>query len=242
MPNDLAKQFAPTGPFRVAINYGNTVLAQRDPAGSDEPRGVTGDLARELSSRLGLQPTFIGFDAAGAVSEAMARGELDVLFLAVDPVRAADIDFTAPYVLIEGGYLVRNDSPLKSIEDVDKAGIRIATAKASAYDLYLARALKHATRVHDATGEASAQRFLDEKLDVLAGVKTPLLRYAAQHPGYRVMEGRFMAIEQAMGIARGRPQAFDYLRKFVEEMKASGFVAAALHKSGQVDAKVAPPA
>jgi len=239
MSADLARQFAPTGAFRVAINYGNAVLAQRDPAGGDEPRGVSADLARELARRLGLEPTFIGFDAAGRVADAVARGEIDVLFLAIDPVRAADIDFTGPYVLIEGGYAVRDDSPLRAIEEVDRPGVHIAAAKGSAYDLHLARTLKHAERVLAATGEDAIRRYLDERLDALAGVKTALHRFVAAHPGHRVMDGRFMAIEQAMGIAKGRAEACAYLTRFVEEMKACGFVAEALKRSGQGAVQVA---
>lgn len=239
MTPDLARQFAPTGVFRVAINYGNSVLAQRDPSGGDEPRGVSGDLARELARRLGLEPRFVGFDAAGKVSDAVARGEIDVLFLAIDPVRAADIDFTAPYALIEGGYVVRDDSSLRAIEDVDRPGVRIAASKASAYDLYLARTLKHAARVHGVTDLDAIQRYLQDRLDALAGVKTLLHRFVADHPGHRVMDGRFMAIEQAMGIAKGRQEAYAYLKRFVEESKANGFVAEALKRSGQGAVQVA---
>ena len=157
-----------------------------------------------------------------------------------DPERAKDIEFTAPYVIIEGAYLVRDDSPLKANEDVDRPGVRISASRGSAYDLFLSRALKSATLVRAPSPPASIDLFVNERLDALAGVKQPLIAYAASHPGYRVLPGRFMVIEQAMAIPRGRPLAVRYLADFIDELKASGFVAASLDKSGQHDAAVAP--
>jgi polar amino acid transport system substrate-binding protein len=237
---DIVKDFAPTGTLRAAINQGNTVLAQKGKNG--EPLGITVDLARELARRLGVPIEPITFDAAGKVFDALKRGVWDVAFLAVEPVRAAEIDFTAPYVLIEGTYMVRKDSPIKAIEDADKAGIRIAVATGSAYDLYLSRTLKHATLVRAPTGPEAMQMFVRERLDAAGGVRQPLVEFAAANPALKVMDGRFMAIQQAMGMPRGRAKAPAYLRGFVEEMKASGFVAEALKRSNQPDAVVAPPA
>jgi len=235
---DVLKEFAPTGTLRAAINQGNTVLAQKGQNG--EALGITVDLARELARRLGLPIELVTFDAAGKVFEAMKRGIWDIAFLAVEPVRAAEIDFTAPYVLIEGTYMVPKDSALKSIEDVDRSGVRIAVNKGSAYDLYLTRTLKHATLVrHDRDGIGM---FKADQLEAAGGVRQPLESYAKQDPSVRVMAGRFMAIQQAMGMPKGRGAAPEYLRGFVEEMKASGFVADALKRSNQPDAVVAPPA
>ena len=159
-------------------------------------------------------------------------------------MRAAEIEFTAPYVLIEGTYMVPKDSPLQQIADVDKPGVRIAVGRGSAYDLYLARTLKHATLVRAATGggRAMIDLFLADKLEAAAGVKQPLVAYARIDPNVRVMDGRFMEIQQAMGTPKGRDKAARYLRAFVEEMKASGFIADALKRSNQPDAAVAPPA
>jgi polar amino acid transport system substrate-binding protein len=237
---DVVKEFAPTGTLRVAINLGNTVLAQQNPA-TGEPKGITVDLARELGRRLGLPVTLVAFDAAGKVFDALKRGGLDIAFLAVEPVRAAEIDFTAPYVLIEGTYMVPKDSALKTIADVDRAGVRIAVATGSAYDLYLTRTIKNASLVRAATGPEALDMFLRDRLEAAGGVKQPLVEFAASHPEVRVMEGRFMAIQQAMGTPKGRAAAARYLRGFVEEMKASGFVADALRRSNQPDAMVAPP-
>jgi polar amino acid transport system substrate-binding protein len=241
VPPQTVEQLAPTGRLRATINFGNPVLAQRDPA-TGEPRGVSADLARELGQRLGVPVDLVTFDAAGKAFAALQSGACDVGFLAIDPARAADLAFTAPYVLIEGTYIVPATSPLREVEDVDREGGRIAAGKNAAYDLYLSRALRHAKLVHAPTSHAAVELFLSEGLDAAAGVRQPLLAFAEAHPGLRVMEGRFMAIEQAMATSKDRGQAAAYLRGFIEELKASGFVAAALSKSGQGDATVAPPA
>jgi polar amino acid transport system substrate-binding protein len=238
--SEVVKEFAPTGRLRAAINQGNTVLAQKGPNG--EPVGITVDLARELAKRLGVPIELVIFDAAGKVFEALKRGVWDIAFLAVEPVRAAEIDFTAPYVLIEGTYMVPKDSALQKIEDVDRAGVRIAVATGSAYDLYLSRTIKNATLVRAPTGPEALDMFVRDKLEAAGGVNQPLVEFAAANPGVRVMDGRFMAIQQAMGMPKGRAAAASYLRGFVEEMKASGFVADALKRSNQPDAVVAPKA
>jgi polar amino acid transport system substrate-binding protein len=240
-PRNIVTELAPKGSLRAAINFGNPVLVQKDPA-AGVPRGVSPDLARELAKRLGVPIEYVPFDAAGKVFDALQAGVWDIAFLAIDPARAAGIDFTAPYVVIEGGYVVPANSPLRSIDDVDRAGVRISVAQASAYELYLSRTLKHATLICEQSGEESVDRFLKDRLEALAGVKQPLAAFAKSHPGMRLIPGRFMQIEQAMGTPKGRPAGGRYLRDFVEAMKESGFVAKALAASGQADAAVAPPA
>lgn len=242
---DVLKDLAPTGKLRAAINYGNGVLAQRG-AGEQAPKGVSGDLARELGMRLGVPVHFVGFDGAGKVFEALKAPDgdprkWDVAFLAIEPVRAAEIAFTAPYVLIEGTYMVRADSPMKSVGDVDRPGMRISVGPNSAYDLFLTRTLKHAqlVRAESGGGRAMIDLFLKDRLDAAAGVRQPLEDYARTDPSVRVMRDRFMDIRQAMGTPQGRPAGAAYLKAFVEEMKASGFVADALKRSGQ-QATVAP--
>jgi polar amino acid transport system substrate-binding protein len=238
---DLVRELAPTGRLRAAINFGNSVLAQPDPAGGP-PRGVSGDLARELARRLGVGIDYVTFDAAGKVFEALKQGLWDVAFLAVDPVRAAGIAFTAPYVVIEGVYLVPKDATLQTVDDVDRDGVRIAVAKGSAYDLYLSRAIRHATLVRQPSGPEALEMFVRDRLEAAAGVRQPVTAFAQTHPDTRVIPQRFMAIEQAMGTVKGRDAGVAYLRTFVEEMKASGFVARSLAASGQGEAAVAPPA
>jgi polar amino acid transport system substrate-binding protein len=238
---EMATILAPGGTLRAAINFGNPVLAQRDPA-TGEPRGVSAELAAELGRRLGVPVRFVTFDSAGKVTEAGRQGAWDLAFLAVDPVRAQGIAFSAPYVVIEGTYMVRADSPLRAIDDFDRAGQRISVGRGSAYDLYLTRALKNAELIRVATSPEAVEVFLRDRLDAAAGVGQPLVEYAKTHPEVRVIPGRFMVIEQAVGIPQGREAGLGYLRAFVEEMKTSGFVARALAASGQGDAAVAPPA
>ena len=240
-PPAAVKELAPTGKLRAAINYGNPVLAHRDPA-TGEPRGISADLAREIGKRLGVPVEFVTFDAAGKVFDAMASAAWDVAFLAIEPARSVQIDFTAPYVIIEGVYVVPVNSPLRSVGDVDREGVRIAVGNKSAYDLYLTRTLKRAQLVRAPTSPAAVELFVKDRLEAVAGVKQPLVQFAKSDPNVRMIDGRFMAIEQAIGTPRGREAGARYLRGFVEEMKALGFVAAGLARSGQVDAAVAPPA
>jgi polar amino acid transport system substrate-binding protein len=238
---EVVKELAPEGKLRAAINFGNPVLAQKD-AATGEPRGISADLSRELGRRLGVPVDFVLFDAAGRVADAAKVSAWDIAFLAIDPERANDIAFTAPYVVIEGSYLVPANSPLRTIEDVDREGVRIAVGNKSAYDLYLTRTIKKAQLVRAPTSPAVIDVFRDQKLDVAAGVRQQLIAFATGQPDVRVMDGRFMVIEQAIGTPKGRDNALAFLKGFVEEVKASGFVADALARSNQRDAAVAPPA
>ena len=239
-PSNVVKELAPSGKLRAAINFGNTVLAQRDPAGG-VPRGVSGELARELGKRLDVPVEYVTFDAAGKVFDALKAGAWDVAFMAIDPVRSEGIEFTGPYVVIEGAYAVPSNSPLQTNEDVDRDGVRIAVARGSAYDLYLTRAIKQAKLVREPSGPEALAMFRKDRLEVAAGEKQPIVAFVKANADMRVIPGRFMVIEQAMGTPRGRDAGVRYLREFVEEMKASGFVANALKASGQGDAAVAPP-
>jgi polar amino acid transport system substrate-binding protein len=242
---DVLRDLAPSGTLRAAINFGNSVLAQKGESGA--PRGVSVDLASELAKRLGVPVAFVPYEAAGKVFEGAKSGEWDIGFMAIEPVRAAEIQFTAPYVVIEGTYMVRQESSFKDVGDVDKPGVKIAVGLGSAYDLYLTRTLQHARIIRARTGGGSAmiEMFIADNLDVAAGVRQQLDAYAKDHPEMRVMSGHFQEIAQAMGMPRveGKPReaGAKYLAAFVEEMKASGFVADALKRNGQV-AQVAPPA
>jgi polar amino acid transport system substrate-binding protein len=235
------QELAPGGTLRAAINYGNPVLATRDESG--QPKGVSVDLARELGRRLGVPVQLVTYPSAGKVFEAGKAAEWDVAFLAIDPARATDLAFTPPYVIIEGAYLVPAGSPIKSKEDVDREGVRVVVGKGSAYDLFLSRELKHAKLVHAPTSPAVTDTMVAQSLDVAAGVKQQLEADAKRVPKVRMLDGRFMVIEQAMATPRDRPDAARaYLASFVEEMKASGFVAEALRRHGIEGATVAPPA
>jgi polar amino acid transport system substrate-binding protein len=239
---DLVAAFAPGGVLRAAINVGNPILAGIDPA-SGAPRGVSVDLAAAFAGRLGVPVQLAVFDTARRSVEAVTSEQADIGFFAIDPVRGAGIGFTAPYVLIEGCYLVRDDSPLGANDEVDRPGCRVAVGAGSAYDLHLTRELKHAEIVRAPSSPAVVDTFVAQGLDVAAGVKQQLEADAARYPGHRLLPGRFMVIRQAMGLPKRRGEAARrVLADFVEAMKADGFVAAALARHGIDGASVAPPA
>lgn len=240
MTHPLAPTFAPTGALRAAINLGNPILARSDPA-TGAPCGVSVDLAAAFAQHLGVPLELLVVPAAGQSVEAVTRERADIGFFAVDPVRGAGIGFTAPYVLIEGCYLVRDDSPLATDDDVDRAGTRVVVGAGSAYDLHLTRTLEHATIVRAPTSPTVIDVFVAQRLDVAAGVKQQLQADARRYPGHRLLPGRFMVIAQAMGLPKGRGEAArSALAAFVEAMKAGGFVAQALARHGVEGASVAP--
>jgi polar amino acid transport system substrate-binding protein len=238
-PADAIAELGSTGKLRAAINFGNPILASRDANG--EPKGVSVDLAREAARRLGLPIELVLFNSAGSVVEAVKARQVDLAFVAIDPVRAADMEYTAPYVIIEGAYLVRNNSPLQRNDEVDRPGARVAVGRGSAYDLFLTRELKSATLVRAPTSPEVTDFFLAQNLEVAAGVKQQLEADAKRVGGVRLLPERFMVIEQAMGVPKGRTAAQAWLSGFIEEMKASGFVAEALKRHGIEGALVAPP-
>ncbi|GLU31750.1 ABC transporter substrate-binding protein [Trinickia caryophylli] len=232
--------FAPTGKVRASINLGNPILANKDPV-SGEPFGVSVDLARAFAEKLAVELELVVFDAAGKSVEALNEERADFGFFAVDPLRGEKIAFTAPYVLIEGFYLVRDESPIRTNADVDQPHNRVAVGKGSAYDLFLTRELKAAQIVRAPTSPAVVSTFLEQQLEVAAGVKQQLEADAAKATGLRLLDERFMVIQQAMGTPKTRGSAAAaMLGAFVEEMKASGFVADALRRHRIAGASVAP--
>jgi len=240
--SSLLTAFAPTGTLRASINLGNPILANRD-AATGEPLGVSVDLARALAERLSVALELVVFDAAGKSVEAVSDERADFGFFAVDPLRGEKIAFTAPYVLIEGFYLVHDESPIRSNAEVDHAHNRVTVGKGSAYDLFLTRELKAAQIVRAPTSQAVVQTFLEQGLEVAAGVKQQLEADAAKAAGLRLLGERFMVIQQAMGLPKTRgAAAAALLRDFVEQMKASGFVAESLKRHGIAGASVAPAA
>jgi polar amino acid transport system substrate-binding protein len=233
---DVVTDLTPTGALRTALNLGNPVLVQGTAAA---PTGVTVDIANEIAARLGVQAEFRGFGAARESFEATVAGQADICFLAIEPARAAEIAFTAPYVLIEGVYAVPRDSSLAAVADVDREGVRIGVKDGSAYDLFLTRTLRHAAIVRGAEG---TEALVTGDLEAAAGVREPMTEFVAAHPEYRLIEGRFMEIAQAVGTVKAkRKETTQFLHEVVEELKANGFVAEALRRSGQT-APVAPPA
>jgi polar amino acid transport system substrate-binding protein len=233
--------FTPTGKLRASINLGNPILAYRGEDGA--ARGVSVDLAGEFARLLGVGLELVVVDAAGKSVDVVAAEQADIGFFAIDPVRGANIAFSAAYVLIEGCYLVRNDSPIRANDEVDRAAHRVVVGKGSAYDLYLTRTLQNAQIERSPTSPTVVDTFLASGADVAAGVKQQLEADARRFGGLRLLDGRFMVIQQAMGMPKRRgADAAAFLANFVEHMKASGFVAAALARHGIQGASVAPAA
>ena len=234
---DTLAELAPSGRMKVAINLENPVLAQRDPTGG--ARGASVDIARELGRRLGVAVDLIVYETSRTVIAGQATDHWDVAFLARDPERAKVVDFTAPYVFIEGTYLVRGDAPFRSVADLDKPGLRIAVGRGAAYDLALTRQLQQATLVRAASSDAAITSFQTDGLDAAGGLRQTLVRAARETAGLRVLPDAFTRIEQGMVTPKGRPRAQAYLASFLEDLKATGFIRAALDRSGQTDAIVA---
>ncbi|HVE89091.1 MAG TPA: ABC transporter substrate-binding protein [Burkholderiaceae bacterium] len=242
VPAAVRSDLAPSGKLRAAINFGNPILAVKE-ASTGEARGVSVDLSRELGRRLGVPLELVTYDAAGKVVEGLKSGAWDVAYVAIDPARAVDISYTAAYVVIEGAYLVRQNSPIRSNDEVDRSHVHVVVGTGSAYDLFLTRNLKQAKIVRAPTSPAVTDMFIEQKLEVAAGVKQQLEADARRIPGLRLLDGRFMVINQAMGTPKGRGEAgVKYLSEFIEEMKASGFVAQSLARHGVEGASVAPKA
>jgi polar amino acid transport system substrate-binding protein len=235
----VVAQLAPTGKLRAAINFGNPLLTAKDPK-TGEPRGIALDLARELGRRLGVPVEIVGYPAPGTLADAVKSGVWDVGLIGAEPQRAQDIAFTAAYLEIEATYLVPPGSPLRTIDDVDREGVRIALLARSAYDLYLSRNLKHAQLVGENSFESTFERFVADKLDAIAGLRAQLVGDVEKLPGSRLLDGRFTAVQQAIGTPRDRPAAAQYLREFVEDIKATGFMARTIEKNGVRGVSVAP--
>src|SRR3990172_6279083 len=233
-------ELAPMGRLRVGINFGNALLTARDASGS--PGGIAVDLAQELARRVGVPMELVSYDTAGQMADGAKAGSWDVAFLGADPARAEEIAFTAPYLEIDSTYLVPAGSPLGALADVDREGVRIAVSEKSAYDLFLTRNLKRAQLIRIPGVNASVDFFFAGKLDALAGLKPLLVEVAEERPGARVLDGRFTAVQQAVGAPQGRAAAARYLREFVEDIKASGFVAKTIERNGIRGVSVAPPA
>ena len=233
--------FAPTGKLRVGINLGNPILANED-AVSKNLSGVTIDIANEIGKRTALPIELIPFKTAGATVDAVKTGNIDLVFVAIDPVRGADISYTPAYIQIEGAYMVKTSSPLKSNEEVDIAGNEIVVGKGSAYDLYLTREIQNARLIRAASSQTVVDDFMSGKGNIAAGVKQQLESDAKRYEGLRMLPGRFMVINQAIGIPKARPHyesTTAYLSHIIAELKQSGFIADAMKRHNIQGARVA---
>lgn len=238
-PPAARSELAPGGKLRVGLNYGNFLLVLKD-APDGAPRGIAPDLGRELGARLGVPVEFVKFAQAGQLADGVRDGKCDVGFLGAEPQRAAEIAFTEAYLEIPVTFLVPAGSPIRSIAEVDRGGVRIAVSARSAYDLYLSRTLKHAKLVRTEGIDASYQLFDQQKLEVLAGLKPRLVSDAEKLPGARVLEGQVTGVQQALGVPRNRESAAQFTREFVDEAKRSGLVAKIIEKHGVKGVTVAP--
>lgn len=226
----VKESLAPGGVLRVSINYGNPVLACRN-VNAGKPGGISIDIAEELARRLGVAIEFLTFDAARKSVAALETGQADLGFFAADPERSQQIYFTQPYLTIEAGYMVHEQSPLQSIQDIDHPGIRIAVGKGSAYDLFLTRNMQHAEMVRADNPATVIDVFMSQNLEVAAGVKQQLLADMKKVPGLRMLDGRFMEINQSVALPMQKgPHVHGCINAFVKQIKESGFIAAAVER------------
>jgi polar amino acid transport system substrate-binding protein len=232
---------APTGTLRAGINYGNVILARQDPV-TGEAGGVAIDLAREVGRRLGVPVEIVAYETVAAMVDAATTGAWDVAFLGIDPARAGAIGFTAAYLEIEATYLVPAGSPLQAAAEIDRAGVRVAAPARANYELFLTRHLKLAQLVRAPSAQAAFELLASGKVDALAGLTQALSGLADRLPGSRLLEGRFMAVQQAIGVPAARHAGLVYLQAVVEDAKASGLVARAIATTGARGVSVAPRA
>lgn len=234
----LKNDLAPSGTLRVGLNYSNFLIVLGD--GPDgEPRGIAPDLGRELARRAGLPIEYVKFDGAGKLFDAVKAGQCDVGFLGAEPQRASEVEFSPAYLELPVTFLVPPGSPIRSIAEIDREGVRVCVSERSAYDLYLTRHLQKARIVRTPGIPASFDTFVREKLEALAGLKPKLVEEQARLPGSRILEGEVTSVQQAIGAPKGREAAARYLREFAEDVKRSGFVARAIEKHNVRGVRVA---
>jgi polar amino acid transport system substrate-binding protein len=236
VPGSIAADLAPTGVLRATINLGNRLLIQGTPAA---PTGVTVDIAHELGSRAGMPVELVRCESVPKVLEAMRTGLADVCFMAIEPSREAEIAFSRPYAVVEGVFVVPQDSAIATVADVDREGVRIGVVRDSSHDLFLSRTLRRASVVR---GDRGVDVLRDQGLEVAAGTRHLMAQYVSGNPGFRLVEGRFMQVKQAVGTTRTRtPQTLEFLRSVIEELKASGFIVDAIRRANRPDLGAAPP-
>lgn len=241
MSKEVVSELAPTGVLRAGINLSNFLLVTGRTASGD-PQGVAPDMAAEIAKRLGVPIKLVPFKTPGELADAANTDVWDIGLIGAEPQRAETIAFSPAYVEIEATYLVPAGSPIKTIADVDRAGVRIAVTGRSAYGLWLDRNIKHAELVRSDTLDSAFEQFVSDKLDALAGLRPRLISDVAKLPGARILDGQFSAVQQAVGTARKNAAGAKFLRGFVEEAKSSGLVARLIERHKVVGLSVAPPA
>lgn len=241
MNQDVIAELAPSGTLRAGINMGNFLLVTGSTA-SGEPDGVAPDMAREIASRLGVPVALVPYASPGELIDAAGTGAWNICLVGAEPAREKLTAFTAAYAEIQATYIVAEGSTLKTIDDVDRAGVRIIVRDRSAYGLYLRRTIKNAELILTDSVEIASSRFVDEKLDALAGLRSGLMSEIEKMPGSRILDGGFTSVQQAVGTSRENKASGAFLREFVEEVKANGFVAGLIERHNALGLTVAPPA
>jgi polar amino acid transport system substrate-binding protein len=241
MSDQARAELAPTGVLRAGINLSNFLLVTGRSANA-EPVGVAPDMAREIAASLGVPVTYVPFKTPGELADQAGKNVWDIGLIGAEPQRAATIAFTAAYVEIEATYMVPPGSPIKSIAEVDKKGVRVAVSARSAYGLWLENNLKNATLVQVSGLDAAFNKFIDDKLDVLAGLRPGLLKDVEKAPGLKILDGKFTAVQQAVGTAKPNVAGAAYLAAFVEKAKKSGLVGRLIERHNVKGLSVAPPA
>ncbi|GHU19336.1 amino acid ABC transporter substrate-binding protein [Betaproteobacteria bacterium] len=224
-------ELAPTGKLRAGVNYGNFILAAKNPT-TGEPSGVAIDLMRDLARRLGVPAEIVAYDGVSTMGDAAPNNAWDIAFLGSDPQREKLMSFTPAYLEIDATYLVPGGSPFKTADEVDGDGVRIAAPARANYELYLSRNLKRAQLVSTQGGDAAFELLVTGKVNALAGLTQGLLDLAGKLPGSRVLNGRFMGVQQSIAVPKGHDAGLTYLRSVVKEVKASGLVARAIERIG----------
>lgn len=241
MSPEVVKQLAPSGTLRAALNLSNFLLVSgKDAAG--EHTGVAPDMARAIAERLGVKLKLVPFPSPGVLADAAGSDVWDICLIGAEPARAEKIAFTPAYVEIEATYLVPPGSPLQRVEEVDRPGMRIAVSQRTAYDLWLVRNIKHAQLVHEQGFDATFDLFVRDKLDAMASLRPRLLTDVKKMPGSRILDGQFTAIQQSIGTLKPHVEATAFLRDFVEQAKASGFVKQLIDRHHIEGLSVAPAA
>src|SRR5690349_851374 len=222
IPPAAKAELTKTGKLRAGINFSNQFLTTRGPGG--QQGGVAVEFARELARRLGVPVEIVPYESAGSLADSVTSGAWEISVLGDEPERAKVIDFAPPLTELEATYLVPAGSPIRSVGEVDRAGVRIVSPAKSAFDLYLARTIKNAQLIQIAGSKASQEHFVKEKADALAGLKQGLTELAPTLPGSRVLDGNFCTVRHTVGTPKGKNAAAAYLRDLVEDVKASGLV------------------
>lgn len=241
MNDKVRAQLAPTGVLRAGINLSNFLLVTGR-SDSGDPTGVAPDMAREIAAALGVPVKYVTFKSPGELGDQVGKDVWDIGLIGAEPQRAEKIRFTAAYVEIEATYMVPEGSPIKSIADVDRKGVRIAVSARSAYDLWLVNNIRNATLVQVSGLDAAYEKFMSDKLEVLAGLRPGLLKDVEKAPGLKILDGKFTAVQQAVGTAKPNVEGAAFLADFVEKAKKSGLVQGFIDRHKVKGLSVAPPA